>query len=225
VAQHNFRRLDPHDDLAVCLFLTPGIHPDYGTSKHEGPTIGVHSYPLPFHAWQRKYTEGLSLVTVSTRQVPGDCWPSELKCRSRMHYYLAAREADERCPGATALLLDHLGYVTETPTANLIAFFAKSGLVSPPREKIVAGVSLGYVVELAAKRGIATEFRDITPDELATADELLLASTSYCVLPVARFDDRSLTAPGPLFRDLLADWSARVHVDIAQQASRFATRR
>jgi branched-subunit amino acid aminotransferase/4-amino-4-deoxychorismate lyase len=224
VAQQNHRQLDPLDDLGVSVFVTPGGYPGYGAPADEPPTVCVHTYRLPFHLWQRKYDEGLALVTVETRQVPADCWPAELKCRSRMHYYLAANEAGRKLPGATALLLDHQGRVVETPTANVVAYFQDSGLVSPPREKILPGISLGFLVRLAHDLDVPFEFREITPAELADANELMLTSTPYCLLPVARFNDRSLGRPGPLFRQLLHDWSRSVNVDIAAQAARFARR-
>ena len=141
-----------------------------------------------------------------------------------MHYYLAASEAQRRLPGATALLLDHQGCVSETPTANAIAYFAESGLVSPPREKILPGVSLNYVVQLARQLGVPFEFRDLTPTELATADEIMVASTPFCLLPVVRFDERHFSGPGRLYHELLHVWSRDVGVDIAAQAMKFRGR-
>ncbi len=149
VAKQNYGQIDPLDDLGICVFVTPGPYPGYSLADPDRPAVCVHSYRLPFHRWYEKYQSGVTLLTVATRQVPRDCWPAELKCRSRMHYYLAAAEAQRRLPGAAALLLDHEGCVSETPTANAIAYFAASGLVSPPREKILPGISLDFVIELA----------------------------------------------------------------------------
>jgi branched-subunit amino acid aminotransferase/4-amino-4-deoxychorismate lyase len=224
IAKCNHQQLDPLDDLGICVFLTPGEYPGYGAPVGSPPTICVHSYALPFNLWHNKYETGLALVSVATRQVPANCWPAELKCRSRMHYYLAANEANRQIPGATALLLDQHGHVSETPTANVIAYFAKSGLVSPAHENILPGISLSFLVDLAGQLGVPVDFRDITPAELATADELMLTSTPYCVLPVSHFDHRSFSAPGPLFQELLRAWSHSVGVDIAAQARRFAHR-
>jgi branched-chain amino acid aminotransferase len=224
VASHNHGQLDPLDDLGICVFITPGAYPGYGVVESDQPTVCVHSYPLPFHLWQDKYRDGLTLVTVTTRQVPADCWPTELKCRSRMHYYLAAQEANRRTLHAIALLLDHQGHVCETPTANVIAYFHGQGLVSPPREKILHGVSLGHLEQLAQRLGVRFEYRELTPAEMATADELMLTSTPYGVLPVGRFDERRLPAPGRLYQELLHAWSLEAGVDIAAQAARFVQR-
>ena len=73
---------------------------------------------------------GETLVVPDARQVPAECWPAELKCRSRMHYYLAERRAAEISPGIRALLVDAEGFVTETSTSNLLVYRAEEGLVS-----------------------------------------------------------------------------------------------
>ena len=114
---HNHPLLDEGDDLGLAIFVTPG--PYRALAGRDGePTVGLHTFPLAFSLWAHKYTSGERLATTRIRQVPNDCWPAEIKCRSRMHYYLADREAAARQPGARALLTDGEGYVTETSTAS-----------------------------------------------------------------------------------------------------------
>ena len=68
--------------------------------------------------------------------------------------------------------------------------------------------------------------RPLTVEELRTADEALLASTSICVLPIVECDGQPISGghPGPIYRRLLAAWGELVGIDIAQQAQRFAVR-
>jgi len=224
---HNRRLLDEGDDLGLSLFVTPGTYPAFAVHGNESrPLIGMHTYPLPFHLWADKYERGQSLVVTDVRQVPTDCWPAELKCRSRMHYYLADRKAREMSPGARALLLDEQGDVVELSTANLVAYFPGEGLVSPPRERILPGISMSMVAELAQELSLRFSHRRLKPDDLRTADEVILCSTSPCLLPVVELDGAAIGAgrPGPSFRKLLDAWSRAVGVDIAEQATRFAKR-
>lgn len=209
------------DDWSVVAFATPGIA---GSGR---PTVCVHGYPLPFQQWAAKYEAGVPVVVSDVRQVPGDCWPPELKCRSRMHFYLADRAAAARQPGARALLLDEDGYVAEATTANVLVYRAGEELVSPTREHILAGVSLGVVEELAPQLGIRFVMRPLTVDEFRTADEAMLASTSVCLLPVIQCDGNPIGdgRPGPIFRQLLAAWSKLVGVNVAEQARKFAPMR
>jgi len=226
LAARNHRLLAPGDDLGLSILVTPGAYRAYGPSGPASPTVCLHTYPLPFYLWAEKYGRGEALVNSDVEQVSPRSWPPGLKCRSRMHYYLADRRAAGRDPGARALLLDRQGFVTETSTANVLVFRSAEGLISPPAEKILRGISLAVLVELARELGIPTVYRDLTPPEVASADEVLLTSTPVCLLPVTRLDGRPIGdgRPGEVFRRLLAAWSGLVGLDIAGQAKSFAGR-
>ncbi len=212
--------IDPDDDWSIIAFATPGAA---GSGR---PTVCVYGHPLPFRSWAAQFETGLPVVVSTIRQVPTNCWPAELKCRSRMHYYLADREAAEKRPGARAILLDQEGYVAEGTTANVIVFREGEGLVSPPHEHILFGVSLGVVQELAAKLNVPFATRPLSVQDFRLSNEAMLASTSICVLPIVECDGQRIGdgRPGPVYRRLLAAWGELVGVDIAQQARRFAAR-
>jgi branched-subunit amino acid aminotransferase/4-amino-4-deoxychorismate lyase len=227
LAARNHRLLDPADDLGLSIFVTPGAYATFDTvAPRSGPTVGIHTYPLPFHLWHDKYAGGQSLVVTDVVQVPSACWPAELKCRSRMHYYLADKKAREIEPGARALLLDQSGQVVEASTANVLIYSAKEGLVSPPREAILPGVSVAVLEELAAAMKIPFVHRRLEPADIAAAGEVMLGSTSPCVWPVTRFSGRPIGDGrcGPVVEALLKKWSQLVGLDIVAQAARFAKR-
>ncbi len=226
VATHNHRLLEPGDDLGVSVFVTPGRYLAYSGPGPVTPTLCVHTYPLPFFLWAEKYRSGQSLVLPETRQVPQRCWPAHLKCRSRMHYYLADRQAAAREPGARALLLDLEDFVTETSTANVVIYSTEKGLESPPDERTLPGISLRYLARLAEELRMPFHRRDLTADDLRRADEIFLTSTPLCMIPVTRFEGRPVGdgKPGPVFRTLLRAWSRSVGLDIEGQALAFARR-
>lgn len=208
------------DDLAIVAFATPG------TDEPGPPTVCVYAQPLPFERWAHQYTEGLAVVISDVRQVPANCWPTDLKCRSRMHFYLADRQARAQASGARALLLDQEGYVGESTTANVVMYRRNEGLVSPPRDRILPGVTLKVTEELAAELDIPFVERLFTPDELRAADEVMLVSTSICVLPVVRCGDTPIGngRPGTTYHMLLTAWNRLVGLDVAAQAMRIAAR-
>ena len=218
--RRNAPLIEPDDDWSIIAFVTPGL------ASGGSPTVCVHGYPLPFHSWAKFFDDGVPVVISEFRQVPPNCWPSELKSRSRMHFYLADRAATAARPGARAILLDQEGYVAESTTANVFVFKRDEGLISPPPDHILSGVSLGVVRELAATSGIPFIVRRLAVSEFTSADEAMLTSTSICVLPIVECDGRGIGAgrPGPIYRQLLAAWGDLVGVDIAQQARRFAER-
>jgi len=227
LVEQNRQLLDPADDLGLTIFVTPGVSAAFAAvSPHRGPTVCLHTQPLPFHAWVDKYQTGDALVVTDVRQVPATCWPPELKCRSRMHYYLADRQANQIEPGARALLLDERGMVTEASTANVLIYTRDAGLVSPPKEHILPGVTVAVVEELAARLGIAFTHRDLSADEVARADEVLLCSTSPCVWSATRLNGQPIGdgRPGPIAARLRAAWGQMVGLDLEAQARRFAVR-
>ena len=227
MAARNHRLLDPDDDLGLSIFVTPGPYATFDTvAPRSGPTVGIHTYPLPFHLWHDKYEAGQSLVVTDVMQVPSACWPAELKCRSRMHYFLADKKARQVEPGARALLLDASGQVVEASTANVLIFRANEGLISPPREAILPGVSVAVLAELAAGMKIPFVHRRLDPADIAAAGEVMLCSTSPCVWPVTRFSGQPIGNGrcGPVVKELLKKWSQLFGVEVAAQAARFARR-
>src|SRR5258706_1380006 len=207
LAVKNHALQNPADDLGLSMFVTPGPYSTFSSSTAPaGPTIGLHTYPLPFDLWHEKYEQGESLVVTDVMQVPTACWPSELKCRSRMHYYLADKKARQIEPGARALMLNEQGCVTEASTANILVYYQGVGLVSPPKEMILPGVSAAVVEELAAQLGIPFSYRALTVDDVTAANEVLLCSTSPCVWPVTRLNGRPIAdgKRGDVARTLLS---------------------
>ncbi|HZZ29539.1 MAG TPA: aminotransferase class IV [Pirellulales bacterium] len=222
----NRRLIDPADDLGLCIFITPGPYTSMAEGVAGGPTVGLHTYRLPFHLWADRYQQGVALRTTPIQQVPPECWPAALKCRSRMHYFLADQEAAEAEPGSRALLLNAGGLISETSTANVVAYYANRGLVSPPLEQVLPGISLQVVTELAGRLGIPFANKDLKPDEFARADEAFVSSTPNCLLPVTRLNGQAIGngQPGKVFQQLLAAWNEMAELDIAAQARKFSKR-
>jgi branched-subunit amino acid aminotransferase/4-amino-4-deoxychorismate lyase len=212
--------LSEGDDWSIAAFATPGV---VGADK---PTVCVHGNPLPFHVWASSYEAGIRVAISDVRQIPPDCLPPQLKCRSRMHFYLADRRAAAKQPGARAILLDEDGDVAEATTANVLIYREAEGVVSPPHRHILFGVSIGVVQELASRLKIPFVTRLMSVDDFRSADEAMLTSTSVCLLPIVECDGKPIGdgQPGPMYRRLLAAWSDLVGVDVADQARRFSTR-
>jgi branched-chain amino acid aminotransferase len=226
LVDHNGRLLEDDSDLGLVQFVTAGEHSVYaGRPVRRTPTVCVHTFPLPFETWAGKMLHGAHVVTPSIRQVPPQCWPSGMKCRSRMHYYLAEQEARLVDPEAYALLLDLKGHVTETNAANIL-LVERGSLISPPLANTLPGISRATVLELAARMDVSYVERDLSVFDLMNADEAFLTSTSFCMMPVTKINGAPIGdgRPGPLYRRLLDAWSHTVGVDIEQQITRRARR-
>ena len=220
LAAHNAALLGPDDDLVLVLFATPGPVGYYlgepGGPGDGTPTLGMHTFPLPFARYRRLFAEGARLVIPAVRAVPAASVDPRVKQRSRLHWWLAQQEARQRGPGASALLLDADGCLTETAAANFL-LVREGTVLSPPAGRVLGGISLQVVRELCAELGIAFAERRLVPDDIRGADEALLTGTSFCVAGVQRVDAVELPWPGPVWRRLLAAWGGKVGVDIGRQ--------
>ena len=229
VARHNHAVLDatapgePPPDLGLVIFATAGDLAAQHGGRSGPPRVGIHSFPLAFNLWAGAYARGVVLRSVSVTQVPESCWPLAAKVRSRLHYFLADREAAAVESGARAILAHADGRISETSTAN-VAIVRAGRIVVPPATDALSGVSLAFARGLAERLAIPWREESLRQVDLATADEILLTSTPSCLLPATRFDGRAVGsgAPGPVFHRLLAAWSESAGVDIVTQARRHA---
>jgi branched-chain amino acid aminotransferase len=219
---HNGALIRPEEELGLIHFVTAGEYPVYaGSAASSGPmtpTVCIHTFPLPFNLWSQRMKEGAHVVTPSIRHVPPQCFDPKMKYRSRMHYYLADQEARLVAPDAIALLLDLDGNMTETSGANFLVV-QRDTIVSPGPRNILPGISRQTVIEMAARLDIPYAERDLQVHDVMNADEGLLTSTPFCVMPVTKINGSSIAdgKPGPIFRRLIDAWSELVGLDILGQ--------
>jgi branched-subunit amino acid aminotransferase/4-amino-4-deoxychorismate lyase len=123
VVQKNQHDIPPGGDMGVGICITPGGLTKFAPASNQeaqGPTMLAYGYPLNFSGLADRYANGMSLSIVETREIPDACIPRQLKCRSRMHYYLAEQEAAAKQPDSRALLLDLEGNVAEATVATVV---------------------------------------------------------------------------------------------------------
>ena len=219
---HNSIRLDAENDLGLVLFATAGPYATYsgqvaGTVETR-PTLCGHTFPLPFELWDTMQAEGLHLVTPSVRQLPDTCIDPSIKHRSRLHYYLADREASRTAAGARAVLLDDQGRLTETTAASLL-LVSDHRILSPPSTSVLPSISVAVIAELAEQLDLEFVEQDLHPEDVVRADEALVASTPYCLAAVTRFNHQPVGSgrPGPITDRLLTAWDRLVGLDIREQ--------
>ena len=101
-------------------------------------------------------------------------------------------------------MLDLAGHVLETSTANVLVYRAGSGLLIPPVTTVLQGISLAVTLEIAAARGLDVTESALNVADVEAADEVMLVSTPYCLLPVTRINDSAIAGgvPGAIYRPL-----------------------
>ncbi len=153
------------------------------------------TYPAAYHA------EGVAVITH-----PDERWRNcHLKTVSLLPNCLAKEKA-RRAGAFEAMLVNEQGLVTEGAAVNAWAVIDGVVRTHPLTRAILPGITRKLVLALAAGEGIAVEERAFALQELATASEVLLTSTTIGVLPVSSVDGRPVGcgAPGPVARALMA---------------------
>ncbi|MCX6767252.1 MAG: branched-chain amino acid transaminase [Candidatus Micrarchaeota archaeon] len=146
---------------------------------------------------------GIKCVVSSWTRISPAMIPTRAKaCGQYLNSILAVTEAKAR--GADeAIMLNAAGFVAEASAENI--FIAKDGvLVTPPLSAgILAGITRDSVIAVARDLNIPVEERNITREELYSADEVFLCGTAGEIIPVREVDGRAVgAAPGPLSRQL-----------------------
>jgi branched-subunit amino acid aminotransferase/4-amino-4-deoxychorismate lyase len=220
IARNNRKCLPGGGELALVVFATPGPIGYYlgqtGGAGQDAPTLGMYTYPLPFVRLASLFRPGARLLVPSVRQVPAVCVDPRIKQRSRLFWWLAEQEVHDLDPGASALLLDMDGLVTETAAANFL-LVRQGQVLTPRRTRVLGGISLQVVEQLCAGLGLPFAEADLTLEDCRSADEAMLSGTSFCLAPVHSIQGTPLPCPGPIYQKLAGRWSEHLGLDFREQ--------
>jgi branched-chain amino acid aminotransferase len=132
---------------------------------------------------------------------------SRLKTTSYMEGVLARQEA-RAANVDEVVMLNETGHVAEGCTSNIF-LVNRQTLITPSVESgVLPGITREVVLELAKSMGITTAIKQVELDELLTADEAFLTSSTIEVMPLTQLDERPIGtgAPGPLTQQLMSSY-------------------
>jgi branched-chain amino acid aminotransferase len=137
------------------------------------------------------YERGVKVVLVDVvRNHPQSVNPM-IKSNNLMNSALAAQEALKR-GGFEGVMRNYRGELTECTQSNL--FIVKKGAaLTPPLEAgLLPGITREFIFEIGRDAGIEVREQVLRDDDLFTADEAFLTSTTREVLPITRVDDLTI---------------------------------
>lgn len=152
--------IGPEQGIESLLFLFP---------------VGLTFYPNKF------YTKGVKLITYE-----GERFMPISKTKNLLLNYVAYREA-EKNNAIDALLIDRNNSILE---GTRTSFFVIKGstLITPPKEKVLEGITRKIIFEIAKKIMDIRE-EDIPLRKIKDYDEHFITGTSIKVMPVRQIDD------------------------------------
>jgi D-alanine transaminase len=184
------------EDQSVYLQVTRGVAKrDHAFPKEGKPTVFMMSSPLSTPP-REQIEQGVPCITATDFR-----WlKCDVKSVSLLGNCLLRQLAADA--GAVEVVLFRDDFLTEASASNV--FVVRGGkLLAPPKNHLILpGITYDVVLELAAAKGIPIELRAIAEQEVRSADELWVTSSSKEVLAITTLDGKPVGngRPGPLFR-------------------------
>jgi D-alanine transaminase len=147
------------------FFLTLTELPDATQEKTNGIAVSTH----PDWRWKRCDIKSLNLL------------PNVLARQD------AARKG---CP--EAIFVDEAGLITEGAASAFFAIFGQTLQTAPLTANILPSITRKYVLVAGKNIGLETVEKSLTLEQARSADELFIAVTTKDIVPVVRFDDKSI---------------------------------
>lgn len=192
-----------YDDQSIYLQVTRGADTrrNHAFPAKVHPTVFMMNEPLSRPSSEQR-DRGVAAVTAADIR-----WMRcDVKAISLLANCLLRQMAVSAGCVETLLLRD--GFLTEGAASNI--FVIKDGkLLAPIKNHLMLpGVTYDVVLEIAAQQGLSHEVRDIREEEVRTADELWMTSSTKEVLAIVRLDDKPVGSgvPGPVFARMYAGY-------------------
>jgi len=189
----------------IRLVVTRGVG-DLGLDPRKCPkaTIIIITEPLLQLHSAEKVENGINTIITWVKRNPVDSATHEMKSLNYLNSILGKIEANNT--GADeAICLDKTGYVVEGVGENI--FIVRDGkLITPPISSgALDGITRALIIRLTKKLEIEVIERNITPNELFTADEVFFTGTAAEVAPIREVNKRTIGMgkPGPVTKRIM----------------------
>lgn len=191
-------------DQSIYLHITRGVAPrDHGFPANTSPTVFVMTSPIAA-AKPSLLKDGVKAITLDDIR-----WQyCRIKSIALLPNILLRQEALDK--DATEAILIRDGEVTEGSASNM--FIVKDGVIKTPphSDQLLPGITRDLIVELAQQHNMPCLETTINEDELLSADEIWLSSSTKEVLPITQLNQQSVGQgkPGPVWQAMYQHYQA-----------------
>lgn len=160
------------------------------------------------------YARGVRVVIVDVVRNHPDTVNPAIKSNNLLNNALAAQQAIRR-GGFEGIMRNYRGELSECTTSNL--FIVKHGTaLTPPLESgLLPGITREFLFDVGREIGIDVREQALRDEDLFSADEAFLTSTTREAVPIVKVDDRTIGSglPGSVTKKLLEGFRRRAHAD------------
>jgi len=152
-------------DLEPNFFLTVTEAPDDTEEKSKGIAVSTH----PDWRWKRCDIKSLNLLA----------------------NVLARHDAVQKGCGE-AIFVDEAGFVTEGAASAFFTINGQTVQTAPLTANILPSITRKFAIEAGRNIGLEIVEKSLTPQQANDSDELFIAVTTKDIVPVVKFDGRSI---------------------------------
>ena len=174
------------DELKPNFFLTITELSDDTQPKTKGIAVSTH----PDWRWKRCDIKSLNLLP-------------NILARTNA----AKKGCDE------AIFVDDSGLITEGAGSAFFAIFEQKLQTTPLTSNILPSITRKFVIEVAKNINLEIVEKSLTPEQAISADELFIAVTTKDIVPVVRFDDKTIGEgiPGKFTKMLMQEFRSFIN--------------
>nr|AIF11791.1 branched-chain amino acid aminotransferase (ilvE) [uncultured marine thaumarchaeote KM3_53_F06] len=182
---------------------------NYGINLHvtEKAPTNVAIFTFPFGDLFNK--NGISAGVVSWRKFSDMSTPTQAKMGGNYLNSIIATQEAKRNGFDEAILLDHIGNVSEAPGENI--FVVRDGQLLTPSiaSSALEGITRDAIIKISLDLDIDFIERDISRSELTMADEIFLTGTAAEITPIISMDSKKIGngKPGNITKKMMQEYS------------------
>lgn len=134
--------------------------------------------PIPSFRLSSWYQNGCPLQTSTIGVIPNSVFPTSIKHRSRIHYWLADRNVRNTNSQNVAVLMDTEKRLGDSSIANLLFVDCQHNWFTPDKEYAHHGTTLKQSIELLHEIGVVVRTRPVEYQEAIACQEIILVGST-----------------------------------------------
>jgi len=164
----------------------------HGINLHVTENTPTHTAIVMFPFGELFNRNGIKVGISSWRRIHDISTPPLAKMGGNYLNSILATQESKRNGYDEAILLDHLGNISEAPGENIFIIRNEKLLTPPPSSSTLEGITKDSVVKIAEDLGYQIVEREIPRTEIYFADEVFLTGTAAEISPVISIDGKKV---------------------------------
>ncbi|MDE1872851.1 MAG: branched-chain amino acid transaminase [Thaumarchaeota archaeon] len=164
----------------------------YGINLHVTEKSPTHAAVVMFPFGDLFNKNGIKAGISSWRRIHDISTPPLAKMGGNYLNSILATQECKRNGYDEAILLDHLGNISEAPGENIFIIRDEKVLTPSSSSSALEGITKDSVIKIARDLGYETVERDIPRTEIYFADEVFLTGTAAEITPIVSVDGKSV---------------------------------